>query len=149
MQLTKNFRLEEFLRSDIAARRGLRLEPNEMVLKNLTTLCQDVLQPIRDRLARPMIITSGYRPLWLNIMVKGSRESAHLDGRAADFRVHDMSQNEAFLEIRDLKLPIDQCITEFPPDGWIHVAIAPIERRWRGEYLATMWADGRVVYQTG
>lgn len=148
MQLTPNFRLAEFLRSDIAARRGVRIEASELVIKNLTLLCETVLQPIRDRLGKPLIITSGYRPIWLNTMVQGSRESAHLDGRAADFRVLDLGQNEAFLEIRDMNLPIDQCITEFPPDGWLHVSIPPAERRARGEYLATVHSSGRTVYQT-
>lgn len=148
MKLTDNFSLEEMVRSELAARRGIRLDPPEAVVANLKRLCVQVLQPLRDALNAPIVITSGFRPLWLNTMVGGSVESAHLDGRAADFRVPGFSNNDVFLTIQDLKLPIDQCITEFPPHGWIHVSVPPLERRPRNEYLATLYVGGRVVYQT-
>lgn len=148
LQLTPNFALDEFLRSDIAARRGIRLEPSERIIDNLTVLARTVLQPLRDNVKSPIIITSGFRPVWLNTMIMGARESAHLDGRAADCRVVNMPQNEVLLRIRELALPVDQCISEFPPHGWIHVSIPPRERRARGEFLVTsVSATGRTIYQ--
>lgn len=148
MKLTRNFSLEEFLRSETAIRRGTRIVPTEAVIANITRLAVDVMQPIRNALGVPIVITSGFRPLWLNTMIGGSRDSAHLDGRAADFIAVGLRQNDAFLSVKELQLPIDQCITEFAPNGWIHVGIPPVERRARNEYLATLWVDGRTVYQT-
>jgi hypothetical protein len=41
-------------------------------------LAKTVLQPIRDTIARPITITSWYRPLRLNSALKGSSTSQHL-----------------------------------------------------------------------
>ncbi len=47
----------------------------------------DRLQALRDSLARPVIINSGYRNLSHNHAVGGSPNSYHLRGMAADIRV--------------------------------------------------------------
>ena len=91
MQLSEHFELAEFLVSETAARRGISNEPTPEVIENLRRLCQSVLEPLRVKLARPVVITSGYRSLALNRAVGGSPTSHHMQGRAADLIVPGMS----------------------------------------------------------
>ena len=50
--LSKNFLLRELLVSQTAIRKGIKeqFEPSELVVKNLTALCEKVLQPLREQL---------------------------------------------------------------------------------------------------
>ena len=91
MQLSEHFELAEFLVSETAARRGIANEPTPEIIDNLRRLCQLVLEPLRVKLVRPVVITSGYRSLALNRAVGGSPTSHHRQGRAADLIVPGMS----------------------------------------------------------
>jgi uncharacterized protein YcbK (DUF882 family) len=55
MKLTKNFELEEFLKSA-----GIIIEPTNEQIFCMQTLCTNVLQPIRDIMG-PVVVTSGLR----------------------------------------------------------------------------------------
>lgn len=146
MQLSFNFALEEFLISQTAARRGRVIEATPAEVENLRRLCQYVLQPLRQSLGAPIVITSGLRPAWLNAAVGGSHKSAHVAGRAADIQVPGFSPVEVCAHIHDLGLPVDQCIHEFPPNGWTHVSIAAQGTAPRVQFL-TAYAidDGRSI----
>ena len=82
--LTKNFKLEEFTRSSTASKLGIDNTPSPQVLAKLQTLCRTVLQPIRDKYQKPIIVTSGYRSQVVNRAVGGASNSDHLYGCAAD-----------------------------------------------------------------
>ena len=57
-------------------------------MENLRRLCIHTLEPLREKLGLPMIITSGFRCKELNeIIVHAARKSQHLVGCAADFYV--------------------------------------------------------------
>lgn len=146
-QLSPSFHLREFLASQIAARLGRPIIPTPEQLTHLRQLCMTVLQPLRDEVRRPIIVSSGLRPRWLNELIGGSRTSAHLDGRAADVRILDWSPRAAVQAIRRLDLPIDQCILEF--DSWVHVGIATEELTPRREYLTARAVNGRTAYELG
>ncbi|MBI3771428.1 MAG: peptidase M15A [Gammaproteobacteria bacterium] len=124
IQLSRNFFLDEFTRSDIAARNGIMINvPLESIeFYNLTQLCLQVLQPIRDALG-PVHITSGYRPPLVNKWVNGSKDSDHLRGQAADFVVAGHTP----LQVCDLiAANLDtyhQLIHEF--GQWTHIAWHP------------------------
>lgn len=148
-QLSAHFTLAEFCVSQTAARMGRLIEPTESDVRNLTRLCATVLEPLRVALGRPLIITSGLRPLWLNETIGGSRSSAHIDGRAADVQVHGLSPLEVCQKVAELRLPVDQCIHEFPPAGWTHVGIAPADALPRNQYLTARVLNGRTVYEIG
>lgn len=122
-KLSKNFTLEEFLQSETALRHGIYMTPSEEVKENLTALVNDVLQPLRDGLGAPLVVTSGYRPLALNRLLGSKDTSAHVEGRAADIKVIGVSPLEVakFLEEHLLAM-CDQIINEF--DVWVHVAIS-------------------------
>lgn len=84
MKLSKNFSLEELIKSDTANECGIKNSPNSLELKNLTNLTTKILQPIRDTFGKPIIISSGFRCVQLNKKVGGASNSDHLFGAAAD-----------------------------------------------------------------
>jgi hypothetical protein len=144
MRLSKYFELDEFLASQVATRMGLVIVPTRTIVDNLTALAVRVLDPLRDAIRRPIIITSGYRPPEVNDAIRGSRNSQHLRGEAADLVVRGMSPDLLAQHLRRLKAPVDQCIVEF--GQWLHVSHSLYGDN-RGEYLrAERDANGAVVY---
>lgn len=117
-----NFTMKEFVYSTIATQKNIPNEPDKRALHRIWYLVEKVLQPTRDNFG-PLLITSGYRSPKLNTAVKGSEKSAHLFGAAADFQP---MKNATLTEIAYWmanNLEFDQLIIEYPPYGWIHVAI--------------------------
>lgn len=145
-QLSKNFTLAELCVSQTAARRGLDNTPPESVRKNLDKLCDYVLQPLRDKLGKPIVVTSGYRSPAVNAAIGGARNSAHMSGLAADIHVPGMTTAALMKKIKELKLPVDQVIDEF--DNWVHVAVAEQTTAPRNEYLVARYTSGGVTYST-
>lgn len=150
MLLSDHFSLDEFLFSETARRMGRPIVPGPDIVNNLRRLCLTLLEPIRVKLARPLVITSGYRPDWLNVAIGGSKTSNHMQGFAADIKVVGMSSPTFARWIENNWLtegwPIDQCILEFPPNGWVHLGIA---EKPRGQFLTASSQNGRTVYTTG
>ena len=86
--LTPHFKLREFTESATAKKHGIDNRPTPEVVENLQRLCTHTLEPLREKLGLPIIITSGFRTKELNeIIVHASRKSQHMEGRAADFHV--------------------------------------------------------------
>jgi len=127
LKLTQNFSLEEMTHSDVAQRRGFINQPNDEQIKNLEHLCNTLLEPIRSLLGCPLHINSGFRSSLVNSMVGGVHNSAHLDGRAADFVPIGKDLRACFEFIRLSDLPYDQVILEC--GTWIHVAWAENPRK--------------------
>ena len=67
MKLSNNFTLEELLVTSI----GVANIPSDIEIDNLRALCINVLQPVRDMIGRPIIITSGFRCKAVNAKVGG------------------------------------------------------------------------------
>ena len=88
----KWFTLQEFTRSVTANIRGLDNTPPQDAVLNLEWLCQRFLDPLRDAIGVPIIISSGYRCRDLNTAVGGSETSYHMLGLAADF--HPLARAE-------------------------------------------------------
>ena len=59
------------------------------VERNLVSLVEKVLEPVRERLGRPIIVNSGYRCPIHNAAVGGVANSQHLRGEAADLHCYD------------------------------------------------------------
>ena len=59
------------------------------MIENLKALCMEVLQPLRDYLEKPVVISSGYRCSEVNKAVGGVSGSQHLKGEAADIHVEN------------------------------------------------------------
>lgn len=148
IQLSKNFQLAEFLRSQTAARLGIDngIAPGSTVEVNLKALCERLLQPIRDGLGA-VHVTSGYRCPALNKAIGATASSAHRYGRAADIVVTGYSPHAVCAWVIGQGLPFDQLIHEF--GQWTHIAIAPEENKSRRAILTACRQDGQTVYQPG
>ena len=124
MQLSKNFCLSEFTRSDTAKRLGINNDNVNMeVVLNLAFLCHMVLQPLRDRFG-PISISSGFRTKALNQAVGGAPNSQHLTGEAADISLPSWQEGKEYFRYLST-LPIyDQLIWEQRTTTcWIHISI--------------------------
>ena len=92
MTLTKHFTLEEFTRSSTAKARGIDSTVPEKLIPALRNLCERVLEPLREQVREPVIISSGYRCPALNKAVGGSDTSQHMKGEACDIYVEDVEK---------------------------------------------------------
>lgn len=87
-RLTPSFTLEELCRTSVK----LDNTPTPVALTNLKRLARCYLQPLRDKLDRPVIINSAYRSPPVNKAVGGAASSWHLQGCAADIYCRDIRQ---------------------------------------------------------
>ncbi len=131
MRLTKNFTLYELTYSCTAARLCLDNTPTTVQVRNLRTLAEEVLQPLRDLIGLPIVVSSGFRCRELNDQIGGADKSQHLMGMAADITIPGFSNIEIYDTIRQ-HLEYDQVILEHVPDhsptkGWVHVSFASKE----------------------
>lgn len=122
MNLTNNFTLNELIYSTTAEKNKINNTPSQPVIKNLKALCENVLQPLRNNLGCPIVITSGFRCAVLNKRVGGASNSQHLYGQAADLVVPQKNLKDVFNYIK-AHLPYDQLLYEYSKrDKWIHVS---------------------------
>ena len=123
MKLSKNFSLEEMCRSNTASVRGLPNVPNAEQVKNLQQLCENVLQPLRNHLGKPVVINSGFRSQAVNMAVGGAKNSQHTKGEAADIKCKDYPYaKKIYAWIMD-NLEFDQVILERKGKAvWVHVS---------------------------
>lgn len=112
----KNYKLSEFFVSSTADKNGVKNEPSPdaraTIERNINLLVDNVLDPIRDKLCTPVIITSGYRCPQVNKLVGGANNSQHMSGCAADFHIQGFTPQmmyEVFLSIFNT-LKFDQLI---------------------------------------
>ncbi len=143
MKLSKNFRLEELTASCTAANKGIDNVPGGEEIRNLRVLCEEVLQPARDKVGA-IFVSSGFRSAALNRLIGGSKNSQHCKGQAADVRCRD---NAALFEFIREHLPFDQLIWEFGDDvqpQWVHVSFSRTKNR--GQVLRAFRENGRVRY---
>jgi len=86
--LSPHFCLDEFTKSSTAIKHGIQNNPPQEAVENLRALCVHTLEPLREALGLPIVITSGYRTCELNrLLVCHSNKSQHMSGEAADFHV--------------------------------------------------------------
>lgn len=141
MNIGKHFTLEELTVSETAARKGIDNTPNASVIASLTELATHILDPLREKLGVPVLVTSGYRSVELNKAIGGAGTSQHCKGEAADIHVNGMTIRELATAIRSFNLPYDQLIEEF--GSWVHVSYSPRNLR---QYLIATRVNGRAVY---
>lgn len=93
----KHFNVSEFFRSSTAAKNGIKNEPSfdekAAIVRNINLLVDNVLDPIRDMVHTPILITSGYRCPIVNKLVGGADNSQHMSGYAADFHVQGFTHS--------------------------------------------------------
>lgn len=80
----KYFTIDELTASATARKKGIKNVPNEEERLNLIALVAAVLDPLREKYGKPIIVTSGFRCAALNKCVGGVTGSQHRKGEAAD-----------------------------------------------------------------
>lgn len=123
MKKIKYFSLSEFLNSATAKRLGIDNTPTFEVVDNLNKLA-DYLDVIREKVGKPILISSGFRCPVLNKAVGGVSNSQHQKGLAADLICADMESLENVLRETG---GFDQLIKEHRKGSksfWYHVSVA-------------------------
>lgn len=121
-----NFSLSELIKSDVAKRNNINNFPDVNSLDNLLNLIFYCLQPVRNLLKKPVIITSGYRNKRLNKLVGGVINSQHISGCAADFVVFGLENDKIISLIKQSSIEFDQLINE---KNWIHISYVKNKNR--------------------
>jgi len=124
MSLTQNFSLIELTKSQTATRKGIDNTPSTEHQENLKSLCEMILQPIRDHFDCVVSVSSGYRSPELCVAIGSSTKSQHARGQAADFEIYGVS-NKELADWIDENLDYDQLILEYwnesdSNSGWVH-----------------------------
>lgn len=125
IQLSPHFELHEFTESATARKHGIANEPPPEAVENLKALCVHTLEPLRQALGLPIVITSGYRCKELNDRITHhATRSLHMTGQAADFHVDGLSRRELLIQafrqiLTDPKISFDLVII-YP--SFLHVS---------------------------
>lgn len=125
IQLTRHFMLSEFTKSSTAEAHGIDNTPSLEVVSNLQYLCREVLEPLREWMNEPIIISSGYRCPKLNKAVGGVSKSQHLTGEACDIHLPSKDIGRRYAEFILDNCRFDQMLFETDSNGtsWLHVSI--------------------------
>jgi hypothetical protein len=112
---------------------GLPNEPKPQHMNNIIALCENVFEPLRKHVGKPIKINSVYRSEAVNKKIGGSATSQHCKGEAMDIddTFGAMSNNEMAFWIME-NLNFDQLIFEKPVKGkasWIHVSYSVFKNR--------------------
>ena len=146
MQLSKHFKLEEFEKSQTAQRLGIKNKAGSGEIKNLTDVCYGVLEKVRVKYDKPVIVTSGYRSPELCEAIGSKSTSQHTKGEAVDFEVIGVANIQVAYFI-EANCDFDQLILEYycPDDdqkGWVHCSF--VEGSNRKQVLTF---DGKKIYK--
>lgn len=144
MQLSKNFKLNEFTTSQTATRKGIDNTPAAPIIERLRMLA-NTLEQVRTLLGDNSIrISSGYRCLALNRAIGSGDSSAHVQGYAVDFTCPGFgTPKEVANKIAQSDIKYDQIIYE---GTWIHLSVDPRNRR---DVLTANFKGGKATYTKG
>ncbi|MEM8545411.1 MAG: D-Ala-D-Ala carboxypeptidase family metallohydrolase [Cyanobacteria bacterium P01_H01_bin.119] len=78
-----------------ATRGGTRMPPNQTTVDAIVRIAR-LAQQARDRIGRPFIVTSWYRPPEINRQVGGAAFSRHIVGDAIDFYCEGLTGNQIY-----------------------------------------------------
>ena len=139
----KYFTLVELCKTN----KNLENSPNPEQIGNLTYLVDTILDYAREKLGKPITISSGYRSQAVNKAVGGVSSSQHTKGQAADLQCSD---NAKLFKIIQEQGKFDQLLWEFgnekQPD-WVHVSISKYGKN-RNQCLKSIKQNGKTIYQT-
>ena len=149
MKLSENFSLIELTKSQTATRKGIDNTPSTEHRDNLKSLCEMVLQPVRDHFNRVVSVSSGYRSEELCLAIGSKITSQHAKGQAADFEIYSLSNKELSDWVHE-NLDYDQLILEYwreedPNSGWVHCSFNLQGNR--KQYLKAYKENGKTKYE--
>ena len=148
MNLSRNFTLQELIKSDTAIRLDINNNPNSGQIEKLKDLCENILQPVRDHFGR-VKVTSGFRSEQLCLKIGSSVNSQPAKAEAAAFECPGID-NAELADWIHRELTYDQLILEFytpgePNSGWIHCSWIPNSPR--ASFLHAFKQDGKTKYK--
>ena len=116
----------EAFRNNIAEKHGIKNIPDAETLKRMRAVALMVFEPLRKHFGTPILITSFFRCLNVELLAGRVGNSQHVKGEAMDIKSGSMtvSNAELFLFIRD-HLIFDQLIWEKGDESnpaWVHVS---------------------------
>lgn len=125
----KYFTIHELTHSDTAHQKGIDNTPPPAIKVKLTSLINNLLDPIREAWGGPITVNSGYRCPVLNKAVGGASTSQHQKGEAADITVGSPELNRQLFDlITTGDFDFDQLIDE-SHYSWIHISFAAGKNR--------------------
>jgi len=133
-KLSKNFTLWECIESENYPK--LVVFPSKKIIERLRLGCQMVLQPLRDRIKKPVYLNSGYRNLRLNRAVGGSKLSCHLLGTAYDIKGTNLTDDQyksKVLYFYRFELKIYRQLIQY--DTFVHVSYNIPGRKYKNQQL--------------
>jgi len=150
MEISKHLELAELIRSESAKRAGISNMPTPEHIANLKKLANNVFEKIREHFDRPIFISSGYRSIDLNKIIKGAQSSQHSTGEAIDIDMDgtDVTNKEIF-EFIKFNVSFDQLIWEFGSDknpDWVHVSYESSGKQ-RKQILKAKKINGKTIYE--
>ena len=143
MILSKHLELAEVIRSSTAKRLGIKNEPTSEHLSNLKLLAENIFEPIREHLGKPIRVNSGYRSPAVNKRIGGALTSQHSLGEAIDLDLHDRDLFEWIID----NVTFDQLIYEAGNDteaAWFHISYR--EGHNRKQVLRMIKKGGKSTY---
>lgn len=126
MKLSNNFKLNELIYSSTAEVNRINNYPSPVEIDNLRALCENILQPIRDKWGSPLYVNSGYRSPILNRKVAGAPTSYHCSGNAVDITTRDTKKNKELFNmivdmIKNNEIEVGELIDEHRY-SWLHIS---------------------------
>ena len=143
MNLSAHVTLAEFERSDAAIRFGIENKMNEFEIERAKELCENVFEPIRAHLNKPIKINSGFRSAVVNKRIGGAKTSQHVLGEAVDLDLHERGLFEWIID----NIDFDQAIYEGGNDvaaDWFHISFK--KGRNRKQALRMVKKAGKTSY---
>lgn len=140
-QLSPHFSLDELTHSQSAVRACIDNTPTDPVVLSNLMLTAKLLEEVRQHLGgHPLLISSGYRCLKLNVLIGSVHTSQHTQGLAVDFTSPAFgSPKQICQHLIDAGLQFDQLICE---GTWVHLSHAAPGILLRHEVLTAVFEPG-------
>lgn len=117
-QISEHFKVKEFAQKDFRCDKVI-----------VDTELIDVLEDIRAKFDKPVIVTSGYRTPEYNAKIGGVKNSQHTKGKAADIKVSEIPASRVQKYLKD-KYPNKYGIGSY--STFTHIDVRTKKARWRG-----------------
>ena len=132
--ISKHISDKEATFSRTALRLDIQNQPDEDQLYYMQLIAEEVFEPLREWVGKPIKINSFYRCRQVNKAIGGSIKSQHCKGQAMDIDdVYGHKTNAQMFKWIKKNLDFDQMIWEFGDDknpNWVHVSyVSPEENR--------------------
>ena len=147
--ISKHITYQEATSSNTAIKRKIQNIPNAIQLANMKLLAEKVFEPLREKIANPIKISSFFRSVALNKAIGGSSTSQHTatNGAAMDLQaIKGATNRDIFDYIKD-NLTFDQLIYEFGDSqnpAWVHVSYKKEGNR--NQILRAIKVNGKTKY---